>query len=107
MSLDSAIHLLTATLYAALAGLLWWQALPTRIGRHTRLQAAGAWLLGMTMACFVSGKLDLALAGTEVRWSSIAGDVCLMGVAMIELYRARVLGSFRWNRCPEERRRCP
>jgi len=102
MSLDSAIHLITAMAYAALAGLLWWQALPTLIAKRGRMQAMGVWLMGMAMASFVSGRLDMAMSGATVRWSITAGDVFLMGAAIMELMRARDMGFYRWNRCPDE-----
>lgn len=45
MSLDSITHLITATLYGALAWLLWWQAMPAVIAARGRLQggASGVW----------------------------------------------------------------
>lgn len=38
MSLNSIIHLITATLYGGLAWLLWWQAMPAVIAARGRLQ---------------------------------------------------------------------
>lgn len=102
MSLDSAIHLITAMAYAALACALWWQALPTLLARRGRMQALGVWLTGMAMACFVSGRLDLAMMNAPVRWSVAAGDVCLIAAAIIELLRVRMMGAYRWNSCPDE-----
>ena len=102
MSLDSAIHLITAMAFAALACALWWQAVPTLKARRGGMQAMGVWLVGMAMACFVTGRLDMAMSGAPVRWSFTAGDVCMIGFALMELMRARNMGFYRWNRCPDE-----
>lgn len=98
MSLDSIIHLITAMLYGALAWLLWWQAMPSVIAARGRLQGMGPWCMGMAMACFVSGRLDMAFDGAPVRWTFTAGDVFLMGAAVLWLSRSRQLGGHRWNR---------
>lgn len=100
MSLDSAIHLLTAMAFAALAWLLWWRSMPTLKAERGNMQAWGVWLVGMAMACFVTGRLDMAMSGAPVRWSFTAGDVCLIFFALMELMRARNMGFYRWNRCP-------
>lgn len=104
MSFDSAVHLATAAIYATLAWLLWWQAIPTLIARRGRMQAFGVWFLGMAMGLFASGRLDLAYSGDAIRWDFTAGDTFLIAVASIELLRARRMGPHRWNRCVDEGR---
>lgn len=96
------LHLATALVYASLAWAIWWWAMPPMIVKRGRLQGLRSCLLGMAMACFVSGKLELSMADAPIRWAFAAGDLCLIGYGLAHVFRARSLGPFTWHRCPHE-----
>lgn len=96
-----ALNLVIAFIYASLAWLLWWQAMPTLILRRTKLQAYGIWVMGMAMAMFMGHHMDLWLAHETPHWVLVVGDFCLIGAGVIELIRARRMGRHRWGQCPE------